>query len=237
MFTPLNEHFIMHTSYLVFHSALPKLEKLRFKFSVEQCGQTKHLSPEWDLIPTTVNVDKYKQWNTSFVNTTYPDMTRWTSHAISEQQCIGSCTTGQAGTTQRYIQYPHSLLLLLIQEKLTQKAFLILTQEIKRDIIYCHMNLPSSARQLTNLQQLMAHFNFTCCRLCSYFQHMGLKIKPNWLLLFFLCWKSIFPFCLSPHISWNWDRKFSSFDYPRPNCLTPMHILSISLPKDNAELT
>ncbi len=69
----------------------------------------------------------------------------------------------------------HPSLLLYIHDKLTRNAFLILTQEIKRDIIYRRMNLLPSVRQITNPQRLAVHLDSTICRLHSYFQYIGLE--------------------------------------------------------------
>ncbi len=48
---------------------------------------------------------------------------------------------------------PHPSLLLHIRDKLSRNALLILMQETKRDIIFRRMNLPPSARQITDPQQ------------------------------------------------------------------------------------
>jgi hypothetical protein len=54
--------------------------------------------------------------------------------------------------TQLNIIYnvPHPSILIHIQDKLLQNTFLILTQEMKRDIIFRRLNLPPSARQITD---------------------------------------------------------------------------------------
>ncbi len=44
----------------------------------------------------------------------------------------------------------------------------------KHDIIYRQMNMPLSARLVTNSQRLMAHLDSTFCWLCSYFQYISL---------------------------------------------------------------
>jgi hypothetical protein len=46
----------------------------------------------------------------------------------------------------------HPSLLLCIHDKLTRNSLLILTQEIKRDMIYRQMNLSPSVRQVTDSQ-------------------------------------------------------------------------------------
>jgi hypothetical protein len=53
--------------------------------------------------------------------------------------------------------------------------FLILIQEIKKDIICRHMNLPPSTQQVTSLQHLTDHLEYILCRLGSYFQYIGLS--------------------------------------------------------------
>jgi hypothetical protein len=50
----------------------------------------------------------------------------------------------------------------------------MLTQEIKRDIIFQKVNLPQSARLITESQRLAAHLNSTLHRLHSYLQYIGL---------------------------------------------------------------
>jgi hypothetical protein len=63
---------------------------------------------------------------------------------------------------------PHLSLIIHIPDKLSRNTLLILTQEIKRDIIYRRLNLPPSARQITDPQRLAAHLNSTLHRLHSY---------------------------------------------------------------------
>jgi hypothetical protein len=70
--------------------------------------------------------------------------------------------------------FPHPSLLLHIRSKLSRNALLILTQEIIWDIIFQRMNLPSSARQITDSERLAAHLNSTIRRLHSYVQYIGL---------------------------------------------------------------
>jgi hypothetical protein len=60
---------------------------------------------------------------------------------------------------------PHPSLIIHIPDKLSRNTLLILTQEIKRDIIYRRLNLPPSARQITDPQRLAAS---TLHRLHSY---------------------------------------------------------------------
>jgi hypothetical protein len=69
---------------------------------------------------------------------------------------------------------PHPSLIIHISDKLSRNTLLILTQEIKRDIIYRRLNLPPSANQATDPQRLAAHLNSTLQRLHSYLQYIGL---------------------------------------------------------------
>jgi hypothetical protein len=69
---------------------------------------------------------------------------------------------------------PHPSLIIHISDKLSRNTLLILTQEIKRDIIYRRLNLHPSARQVTDPQRLAAHLNSTLHRLHSYMQYIGL---------------------------------------------------------------
>ncbi len=69
---------------------------------------------------------------------------------------------------------PHPSLVIHISDKLSRNTLLILTQEIKRDIIYRRLNLPPSANQATNSMRLAAHLNSTLQRLHSYLQYIGL---------------------------------------------------------------
>jgi hypothetical protein len=56
---------------------------------------------------------------------------------------------------------PHPSLLIHIPDKLSRNTILILTQEIKRDIIYRRLNLPPWANQTTDPPRLAAHLNFS----------------------------------------------------------------------------
>ena len=69
---------------------------------------------------------------------------------------------------------PHPSLLLHVKDKQTRNAFLIMVQEIKRDIIYRRMNLPPSARQIADPHRLAAHLDYTFKRLQSYLKYIGL---------------------------------------------------------------
>jgi hypothetical protein len=69
---------------------------------------------------------------------------------------------------------PHPSLIIHIPDKLSRNVLLILTQEIKRDIIYRRLNLPPSVRQITDPPRLAAHLNSTLHRLHSYMQYIGL---------------------------------------------------------------
>ncbi len=69
---------------------------------------------------------------------------------------------------------PHPSLIIHIPDKLSRNKLLILTQEIKRDIIYRRLNLPPSANQVTDPLRLAAHLNSTLQRLHSYLQYIGL---------------------------------------------------------------
>jgi hypothetical protein len=69
---------------------------------------------------------------------------------------------------------PHPSLIIHIPDKLSRNTLLILTQEIKRDIIYRRLNLPPSANQATDPLRLAAHLNSTLQRLHSYLQYIGL---------------------------------------------------------------
>ncbi len=48
-------------------------------------------------------------------------------------------------------------------------------QEGNNLLLYIHMNLPPLAWQVTNLQRITVHFDFTLRRLCSNFQYLGLS--------------------------------------------------------------
>jgi hypothetical protein len=69
---------------------------------------------------------------------------------------------------------PHPSLILHVPDKLSRNTILILTQEIKRDIIYRRMNLPPSANQPADPPRITAHINLTLQRLHSYLQYIGL---------------------------------------------------------------
>jgi hypothetical protein len=69
---------------------------------------------------------------------------------------------------------PHPSLIIHIPDKFYRNMLLILTQEIKRDIIYRRLNLPPSANQITDPPRLAVHLNSTLQRLHSYLEHIGL---------------------------------------------------------------
>jgi hypothetical protein len=69
---------------------------------------------------------------------------------------------------------PHPSLIIHIPDKLSRNTLLILTQELKRDIIYRRLNLPPSANQATDPPRLAAHLNSTLQQLHSYLQYIGI---------------------------------------------------------------
>jgi hypothetical protein len=69
---------------------------------------------------------------------------------------------------------PYPTLLLYIGDKLTRNAFLILTQEIKQDIIFQCGKPALSARHVTNPQRLATHLDSFICWFYYYFQYIGL---------------------------------------------------------------
>jgi hypothetical protein len=68
----------------------------------------------------------------------------------------------------------HPSLIIHIPDKLSRNTLLMLTQEIRRDIIYRRLNLPPSANQITDPPRLAAHLNSTLQRLHSYLEYIGL---------------------------------------------------------------
>jgi hypothetical protein len=80
----------------------------------------------------------------------------------------------ELGQTNIIFNIPHPSLLLHIHDKLSRNAILLLTQELKRDIIYRRMNLPPSAQQVTDSRRLAAHIDSVIRRLRSYLQYIGL---------------------------------------------------------------
>jgi hypothetical protein len=69
----------------------------------------------------------------------------------------------------------------IIETAITKRApqVKLLTQEIKQDMIFQRMNLPPSARRVTEPQQQAAHLNSTIRRLHSYLQYIGLAKYGN----------------------------------------------------------
>ncbi len=133
-----------------------------------------------------------------------------------KHQCSGPSPTGGDGTTQCYLLLP-------IKGKLTQNNFLILTQDTKRDIVFCHMNLPPSARQVTNLQQQTAHIDLTLRRHGSYSQYLGLNKYsiPEWFWHSKLVSRNLGTMFFSApfpiFLPWTCDRQFPSLDNPGLN--------------------
>jgi hypothetical protein len=72
---------------------------------------------------------------------------------------------------------PNPSLLLHIADQLTRNDFLILIKEIKSDIIYFHMDL--LPRQVTNLQQCIAHPDFTSRTLLLFLRHKTEQIRQS----------------------------------------------------------
>jgi hypothetical protein len=73
----------------------------------------------------------------------------------------------------------HPSLLIHIRDKLSRNTLLMLTQETKRDIIFWRINLPPSARLITESQSLAAYLNSTLPQLHSYLQYIGLAKYAN----------------------------------------------------------
>jgi hypothetical protein len=69
---------------------------------------------------------------------------------------------------------PHPSLLLCIHNKPTRNTILLLTQEIKRDIIYRRMNLPPSVQQVRAPHCPVVPLDSTSRRLRSYLHYVGL---------------------------------------------------------------
>jgi hypothetical protein len=67
---------------------------------------------------------------------------------------------------------PHPSKLLHLHDKASRSVFLLLTQEIKRDVIYRCRNLPPSAQQGSS-HNSAAHLDSTIRKICSYLQYNG----------------------------------------------------------------
>ncbi len=80
----------------------------------------------------------------------------------------------ELGQTNIIFNIPHPSLILHVHDKSSRNTILLLTQEVKRDLIYRRMNLPPSAQQVTDPRRLAAHLDATICRLRSYLQYIGL---------------------------------------------------------------
>ncbi len=91
----------------------------------------------------------------------------------AEQLCVPAvrppfpCIEGKLSSSLFKLSFPLFYIQKASPDKLTKSAFLILTQEIKHVIIYWWMNIPPSARLVTNSHRLMAHLDSTFCPLCS----------------------------------------------------------------------
>jgi hypothetical protein len=106
------------------------------------------------------------------------DQTRRSHHQISE---FSLERVPKVEYTQLNIIYnvPHPSILILVHYKPSRNILLILTQEIKWDIVFRRLNLPPSARLVTDPQCLAAHLNSTLHRLHSYLQYIGLAKYVN----------------------------------------------------------
>jgi hypothetical protein len=119
-------------------------------------------------------------WMHSLLSATL-DSSRRNNYSIPEPQRSASHTKSRAQPAQCYLQCAPSLAS-ATHSRQAYKKHLILTQEIKRDIINHRVNLPPSARQVTNPQWLMAHLVSTFWRLSSYFQYISLGKFANAIL-------------------------------------------------------
>ncbi len=79
----------------------------------------------------------------------------------------------ELGQTNVIYNIPHPSLILHIHDQVTRNALLLLIQEVKRDIIYRRMNLPTSAQQPTDPRRITAHIDSAFKRLCSYLEYIG----------------------------------------------------------------
>ncbi len=166
----------------------PKPVKLLTKYLIEQYGQTtKPLSQGWDLIQAVTDVEKWKQWSICCVSVcTIPSclgLAWWCNHKIPQSGLQHIRSQGRHHLNVIY-NVPHPSLLMYIPDKLTRNTFLILTQKMKRDIIYRRMNLPPLTMQFTSTQRLMAHLDSAFWRLHSYLSYTGLaKFKKSIIAL------------------------------------------------------
>jgi hypothetical protein len=152
-----------------------KPENQHFKSLTEQFEQTTTpTSLKWERIPTVVDVEKLKQWSICYaLFPTYLDSSRWGYYRILEFNIARLHPKMEISLLNGIYIVPYPSLLLYTHDKLTRNAFLILTQEIKRDNIYKCMNLPPSGRQVTSPQRLVAHLDSTIRRLHSFFQYIA----------------------------------------------------------------
>ncbi len=79
----------------------------------------------------------------------------------------------ELGQTNFIYNIPHPSLILHIHDQAARNALLLLVQEVKRDIIYRRMNLPPSARQLSDPRRITAHIDSAIKRLRSYLEYIG----------------------------------------------------------------
>jgi hypothetical protein len=95
-------------------------------------------------------------------------------------QILSASNQQQIMIIQHHLQYTSSFYITPYTiDKTTRNILLILVQEVKIDIIYRRMNLPLSAQQITDLQQLAGHMDSTLRRLHSYLKYIGFVKFPK----------------------------------------------------------
>ncbi len=167
------------------------------------------------------------------------DQTRRSYHQILELNLERICPESWIHPTQHNPQCPPSVNTHSCMWQALGNILLMLTQEMKRDIVFRRLNLPPSARAVMDPQRLIAQLSSTLRRLHSYLQYIGLAkyAKATKMLREMIeinlegPWGERLdpaPWFLSPpppfyflYHSWNHDLKNLSHANPKPS--TRMH--------------
>jgi hypothetical protein len=107
------------------------------------------------------------------------DQTRRSHHQILDS--VSREYVPKVEYTQLNIIYnvPHPSILIHVHDKLSRNTLLALTQEMKQGIVFLRLNLPPSARLITDPQRLAAHLNSTLHQLHFYLEYIGLAKFAN----------------------------------------------------------
>jgi hypothetical protein len=103
-----------------------------------------------------------------------------TAITITLQTTIGHAIA-EIQLTPREIVFnaPHPSIMLHVPDKTSRLIFIMLIQEVRRNIIYRRMNRTERDRTPTPLIRLQAHLLSTISKLISYMEYQGISTQQN----------------------------------------------------------